>query len=106
MGRRGRSELSAASFVAEEAFGSKVGLGLRWLPIKTEQGDEEEERASGGESGEGEALVAPEWPGQWRRLRLPKMGKETSPGRLAANGGPLEVAWDCLRAEMSSGLLI
>ena len=23
----------------EEAFGSKVGLGLRWLPIKIEQGD-------------------------------------------------------------------
>ena len=39
MGRRGRSELPAASFTAEEAFGSKVGLGLRWLPIKIEQGD-------------------------------------------------------------------
>ena len=39
MGRRGRSELPAASFAAEEAFGSKVGLGLRWLPIKIEQGD-------------------------------------------------------------------
>ena len=39
MGRRGRSELPAASFAAAEAFGSKVGLGLRWLPIKIEQGD-------------------------------------------------------------------
>ena len=36
---------------------------------------------------------------------MPEMGKETSPGRLAANGGPREVAWDCLHAEMSSGLL-
>ena len=40
----------------------------------------------GAVSGEGEALVAPEWPGQWRRLRLPEMGKKTSPGRLAATG--------------------
>ena len=64
------------------------------------------EGAPGEESGEGEALVVPEWPGQRRRLRLSEMGKEPSPGRLAANGGPREVAWDCLRAEMSSGLLI
>ena len=63
-------------------------------------------RARGEESGEGEVLVAPEWPGQWRRQELPEMRKEASPGRLATNGGPLEVAWDCLRAEMSSGLLI
>ena len=49
--------------------------------------------------------MVPEWPGQWRRLRLPEMGKETSPGRLAANGGPREMAWDFLRAETSSGLL-
>ena len=46
-----------------------------------------------------------EWPGQWRRLRLPEMGKEPSPGRLDANGGPREMAWDFLRAETSSGLL-
>ena len=49
--------------------------------------------------------MVPEWPGQWLRLRLPEMGKETSPGRLAANGGPREMAWGCLCAEMSSGLL-
>ena len=56
-------------------------MGLWWFLIKIKQGmcSWEEERASGGESGEGEALVAPEWPGQWRRLRLPEMGKETSP---------------------------
>ena len=30
--------------------------------------------------------MAPEWPGQWRRLRLPEVGKKTSPGRLAATG--------------------
>ena len=39
MGRRGRSELPAASFAAEEAFRSKVGLGLQWFPIKIKQGD-------------------------------------------------------------------
>ena len=65
-----------------------------------------DEEVPGEENGEGEALVVPEWPGQWRRPRLPEMRKEASPGRLAANGGPREVAWDCLRAEMSSGLLL
>ena len=68
-------------------------------------GSWEEERGPGEENGEEEALVVPEWPGQWRRLRLPEMGKEPSPGRLDANGGPREMAWDCLRAETSSGLL-
>lgn len=53
---------------------------------------------------EGEALVVPEWPGQRRRLRLSEMGKEPSSGRLAANEGPREMAWDFLRAETSSGL--
>ena len=43
--------------------------------------------------------------GQWRRLRLPEMRKEASPGRLAAKGGPREVAWGRLCAETSSGLL-
>ena len=43
-----------------------------------------DEEVSGEENGEGEALVVPEWLGQWRRLRLPEMGKKTSPGRLAA----------------------
>ena len=43
----------------------------------------DEERSSGEESGEGEALVVPEWPGPWRRLWLPEMGKKTNPGRLA-----------------------
>ena len=64
-----------------------------------------DEEVPGEENGEGEALVVPEWPGQWRRLRLLEMRKEASPGRWAANGGPREMAWDCLRAEMSSGLL-
>ena len=68
-------------------------------------GSREDEEVSGEENGEGEALVVPEWPGQWRRLRLPEMGKEPSPGRLDANGGPREMAWDFLRAETSSGLL-
>ena len=68
-------------------------------------GSREEEKVPGEENGEGEALVVPEWPGQRRRLRLSEMGKEPSPDRLAANGGPREMAWDCLSAEMSSGLL-
>ena len=55
---------------------------------------------------EGEALVALEELGPWWRSLLPEVGKMTSPGRLAAKGGPREVAWDCLRAEMSSGLLL
>ena len=38
-------------------------------------GSREEERASGGESGEGEALVVPEWLGQWRRQELPERKK-------------------------------
>ena len=68
-------------------------------------GSREDEEVAGEENGEGEALVVPEWPGQRRRLRLSEMGKEPSPGRLAANGGPREMAWDFLRAETSSGLL-
>ena len=68
-------------------------------------GSREDEEVPCEENGEGEALVVPEWPGQRRRLRLSEMGKEPSPGRLAANGGPQEMAWDCLHAEMSSGLL-
>ena len=50
--------------------------------------------------------MVPNWPGQWRRLQLPEMRKEASPGRLAAKGGPREVASDCLHAGMSYGLLI
>ena len=55
-------------------------------------GSREDEEVPGKENREGEALVVPEWPGQWRRLRLPEMGKETSPGRLAATGGFLGTA--------------
>ena len=50
------------------------------------------EGVPGEESGEGEALVVPEWPGQWRRLQLPETGKKTSPGRLAATGELVEHA--------------
>ena len=44
------------------SFGHDWGICLRWLPIKIELGvdSHDEERASGEESGEGEALVAPE----------------------------------------------
>ena len=65
-----------------------------------------DEEVSSEENGEGEVLEVPDWPERWRRQELPEMRKEASPGRLAANGGPREVAWDCLRAEMNSGLLL
>ena len=55
----------------------------------------------GAVSGEGESLVAPEWPGQWRRLRLPEIGKKTSPSRWAATGElgeRFEAAWETGRA--------
>ena len=107
LGRRGRSELPAASFAAEEASGAKWVWGYGGSRPKLSPGLHSREggRAPGGESGEGEAQVALEWPGQWRRLRLPEMGKETSPGRLAANGGPREMAWDsCVRIRARGSL--
>ena len=48
------------------------------------------EEAPGEESGEGEALVAPEWSRQRRRLELPEMRKTASSGQLAAMGEPEE----------------
>ena len=46
----------------------------------------EGEGVPGEESGEGEALVAPNGAGRRRWLWLPEAGKKTSPGRLAATG--------------------
>ena len=79
MGRRGRSELPAASFAAKEASGAKWFWGCGGYGWKSSRGEgsREEERASGGESGEEEVLVAPEWPGQWRRQELPERKKTT-----------------------------
>ena len=46
------------------------------------------EGVPGEESGEGEALVVPEWPGWWRRLQLPETGKKASLRRLQVVGVP------------------
>jgi len=46
----------------------------------------------GEENGEGEALVAPGWTGQWRRQELPEMRKEALLGRLASWGSVIGVA--------------
>ena len=45
------------------------------------------EEAPGEESGEGEALVAPEWSRQRRRLELSEMKKEPFPGSICCHGG-------------------
>ena len=68
-------------------------FGPRWLPIKMEQGtgSREEKKALGGESGEGEALVALDWLGQWRRLELPERKETTLSQRLTARGA--RVGW-------------
>ena len=78
-GRRGRRGSSAASSAAEGASVTEWFWGECGSRSKSSRGmgSREEERAPGEENGEGKALVAPEWPGQWRRLRLPEMGKET-----------------------------
>ena len=52
------------------------------------KGSREEEKALGGESGEGEVLVVPGWPGWWRLQELSETGKKTSPGRLRASEAP------------------
>ena len=76
MGRLGRSELPAASFAAEEAFGSKVGLEIRWLPIKIEQGD--------GLTGGRESFWWREWRGGGPGCA--KRSREVAVARLAGVG--------------------
>ena len=79
------------SFAAEGASGAKCVWGYRGSRSKLSRGkcSREEEKAPGGESGEGEVLEVPEWPGQWRRQELPETGKKTSLGRMRARGAPL-----------------
>ena len=69
-------------------------LRRRWFSIKSSRGkgSREDEEVSGEENGEGEALVVPEWPGQWRRQELPEMGKKALLGRLASWGSVIGVA--------------
>src|SRR4051812_9189231 len=63
------------------------------------------EGVPGEESGEEEALVAPEWPGQWRRLQSSEVGKKTSPGRLATMEELREHAEAASRTERARGPL-
>ena len=68
------------SLAADGGLGWIWGPGLWWFPTKIEHGVHSREggRSPGEESGEGEVLVAPEWPGQWRRQELPERKKTTS----------------------------
>ena len=49
--------------------------------------------------------MAPEWPGQWRRLQSSEVGKKTSPGRLAAMEELGEHAEATSRTERARGPL-
>ena len=85
-------------------FGSKVLWRYGGSRSKSSRGmgSREEEKAPGGESGEGEVLVVLEWPGRWRLQELPETGKKTSPGRLRARGSAIEVAcvWEWARGSL------
>ena len=87
-GRWGRRELLAASFAAEEASVAKWFCGGDGSRSKSSRGlgSWKEGGVLGEDKWEGEALVALEWTGQWRRQELPEMKKTTSSGRLAAMG--------------------
>ena len=53
-----------------------------------EQGEglREDEGVIGGENGGWEALVVPNWLGQWWRLPLPEMGMKTFPEPIGCHG--------------------
>ena len=91
LGRRGWRESPTMSFAAEEASGAKCFWGCGGSRSKSSRGKGlmEGEKAPGGESGGGEVLVVPEWPGRWRRQESTETGKKTSPGRLRAREAPL-----------------
>ena len=84
LGRRGWKESSAVSFAAEVASGARCFWSCGGSRSKSSRGkcSREEEKAPGGESGEGEVLEVPEWPGRWRWQELPETGKKTSLGRM------------------------
>ena len=80
--------MPAASFAAEEASVAEWFWGECGSRSKSSRGlgSWKEGGVLGEEKWEGEALVALEWTGQWRRQELPEMKKTTSSGRLAAMG--------------------
>ena len=80
--------------VGGELRGGRRASGAEWFwgyggpRSKSSSGNglREDEGALGGENGEWEALVVPNWPGQWRRLQLPEMRKEPFPGSICCHG--------------------
>ena len=101
----GRRELPAASFAAEEASVAEWFWGECGSRSKSSRGlgSWKEGGVLGEEKWEGEALVALEELGPWRRSLLPEVGKMTSPGRLAAPRGPRGWLKSRLRARKVSG---
>ena len=91
VGSSGVEGTAGGELLGGGGLGSKVLLGLRWLPIKIEQG----EGFTGGREGS--------WWRDWRgggpsgagmvgavaAQELPETGKKTSPGRLRAREAPL-----------------
>ena len=63
-----------------------LGYGGSRSKLSRGDGSREGEEALGGENGEWEALVVPNWPGQWWRLPLPEMGKKTFPESIGCHG--------------------
>ena len=90
VGSAGVEGVTEGELRGEEAAGAKCFWGYGGSRSKSSRGkgSREEEKAPGGESGEGEVLVVSEWPGRWRRQELPETGKKTSPCRLRARGAP------------------
>ena len=72
--------------VGRELRGGRRASGAEWFwgyggpQSKSSSGNglRKDEGALGGENGEWEALVVPNWPGQWWRPWLPEMRKTTS----------------------------
>ena len=66
----------------QSGFGAAVVLDRNGVG----EGLREDEGVLGGENEEWEALVVPNWPGQWWRPPLPEMGMKTSPESIGCHG--------------------
>ena len=92
--RVGVTVSGADGVIGGELRGGRRASGAEWFwgyggpQSKSSSGNglREDEGALGGENGEWEALVVPNWPGQWWRLQLPEVGKKTSPGSIGCHG--------------------